>query len=74
MVLVEKKSQLTDKTNQMEIPASVEKVELWLDHKNDLPLIQNFFPELNAEQREFLLSGATPEEWESMLPPDEDDL
>ena len=30
-------------------------------------LVQDVFPQLNADQREFLMSGATPEEWEAMF-------
>ncbi len=29
--------------------------------------IQDVFPELTASEREFLVSGATPEEWEEMF-------
>lgn len=31
-------------------------------------LSQHAFPELNADQREFLQTGITPLEWEQMLP------
>jgi len=30
--------------------------------------IQDVFPDLNKEQREFLISGATPEDWNRMFP------
>lgn len=35
-------------------------------------LIQNVFPELNADEREFLMTGITAQEWdENFLPADE---
>ena len=30
-------------------------------------LIQNAFPFLNADEREFLMTGITPEEWDAMF-------
>lgn len=30
-------------------------------------LIQNVFPELDADQREFLMTGTTPAEWDKMF-------
>jgi hypothetical protein len=37
-------------------------------------LIQNVFPELSVEQREFLISKHTPEEWNAMFAEDELDF
>lgn len=34
-------------------------------------LIQNAFPELNADQREFLKLNVTPAEWDAMMGPEE---
>lgn len=36
-------------------------------------LIQNAMPYLTAEQREFLMSGATPAEWDAMWADPEED-
>ena len=30
-------------------------------------LIQNMFPNLNADDREFLMTGITPEQWDAMF-------
>lgn len=35
--------------------------------------IQDVFPELTADQREFILSGMTPEEWNNAFPPEDED-
>ena len=34
-----------------------------LDRWTGGDLIQNVFPDLSADQREFLMTGITPEEW-----------
>lgn len=64
------KSILTGKTNTMELPNSVtvERIHTWRDSRQ---LVQNAFPELTADQREFLLTGATPEEWDAIFGADE---
>jgi hypothetical protein len=49
----------------MELPVSQERIEIWASGAG--ALIQDAFPELNADQREFLMSGATPEKWEEMF-------
>lgn len=40
------------------------KYEEW---RNGPKLIQNVFPELPREQREFLITGNTPEEWNNIF-------
>ena len=35
-------------------------------------LIQDIFPTLDADQREFIQTGITPSEWAEMFAPDED--
>ena len=37
-------------------------------------LIQNVMPEFTVDQREFLMTGITPEEWEAMFPEDEEEM
>jgi hypothetical protein len=44
--------------------------EQYLSWKNG-ELIQDAFPQLNSDDREFLMTGCTPEEWEVIFP-DED--
>lgn len=36
-------------------------------------LIQDVFPDLTGDQREFILSGMTPEEWAGLFPPEDDE-
>lgn len=58
---VQRQSLFTGRINEMVLPVTLKHLLNW----NDRELIQNAFPQLNADQREFLLSGATPEEWEA---------
>lgn len=36
-------------------------------------LVQNAFPNLSVEDREFIVSGMTEEEWEVLFPPNKDE-
>lgn len=64
-MVVTRQSQLTGKRNTMEINISEECFFLKFPRLKK-ELIQNVFPELSAEEREFLISGITPEEWETL--------
>jgi len=54
--------------SKMEMPIKYEQYQRWLDGA----LIQDALPHLNAEQREFLMTGITPEEWAKTFPPDDE--
>ena len=58
-MLVEKKSILSGKWNSMELPVTEEQL---MAHQNG-ELVQNVFPNLTPDEREFIVSGITPEEW-----------
>ena len=64
MTTVSRFSIYTKKLNSMEIPLPLEVIK---ERLSEDKLIQDVFPELNADQREFLLTGATPEEWEEIF-------
>lgn len=53
------------KLNSMVLPVSQDRIEVWASGAG--ALVQDAFPELDADQREFLMSGATPEEWDEMF-------
>lgn len=59
---ITKKSNLTGKVHTMEIPCT----QAQLDSFNAGMYIQNAMPNISAELREFVLTGITPEEWESI--------
>lgn len=60
-ILVVKRSMLTGKVHSRVIPISAAEYEEWRVSRS---LIQNTFPHLSADDREFLISGITPEEWD----------
>ena len=61
MIQVTRQSIITRKINTMELPITQEHLDMY-ETVGDI-LIQDAFPNLNAEQREFILSGITPQEW-----------
>ena len=59
-------SQFTGKSHTLEIPITQEQYEVYLSGL-DNRLIQAIFPNLTPDQREFLMTGATKEEWDEMF-------
>ena len=64
LLRITKKSIFTGKDNTMELPISLERLARWQHGEG---LIQNVFPDLDTTQREFLMTGATQEEWDDMF-------
>jgi len=58
-MLVTRKSAITGITRTLELPITEEQLILW---QNGL-VAQHAFPQLNADQREFIITGITEEEW-----------
>lgn len=67
-VAVTRKSQVSGKEHTVQVNTTPDKMQQWESmipaHR---PLIQQFFPELSADEREFILTGITKEEWEEMF-------
>jgi len=61
MIQVTRQSVITKKINTMELPITQENLDTY-ETVGDI-LIQDAFPNLSVEQREFILSGITPQEW-----------
>jgi len=70
VTIFERTSELTGNVNQMDLPVTVEELNEW---QRSGDLIQRRFPNLTAAQREFVLNGSTPEEWDAMTYDEEDD-
>jgi hypothetical protein len=66
MIKVTRTSPLTGEMNTIEIHTSVRKFELWETGLVD-EHIQIYFSELSPEEREFILTGITPDEWERYI-------
>jgi len=50
---------ISGKTNSMVLPITSAQLDRWTGGE----LIQNVFPDLSVDQREFLMTGVTQEEW-----------
>ena len=53
-------SRLTGKTSVMDLNLTQAELDAWVDGM----LIQDAMPQLSAEEREFLMTGITPAEWD----------
>ena len=62
-MLVTKQSPISGKINSMELPITEAQL---MAHKNG-ELVQNVFPTLSKEEREFLVSGISPKEWNDLF-------
>ena len=62
-MLVYRENIVTKRVNVMELPITQEQLDAWLAGE----LIQDVMPELDEDQREFLISGMMPGEFEAMF-------
>jgi len=60
-------SRFSNKVNEMDLDVTQEQLDAWRGSKT---LVQNAFPHLNADEREFLMTGVTPEEWDKFMGPE----
>ena len=60
-MLIEKESPFSGNKNVMDIDVTEEQIASWRGGQ----LIQNAMPNLSADEREFIKTGITPEEWEN---------
>ena len=58
-MLIYKKSTISGKINGMMIPVSKNQINRWENGE----LIQDVMPDLTKDEREFMISGITQEEW-----------
>jgi|11BtaG_2_1085332.scaffolds.fasta_scaffold12759_7 hypothetical protein len=63
MIQVTRKSLISGKTNTMSLPITQEHLDIY-ETVGDI-LIQDAFPNLDKYQREFIISGITPKEWDN---------
>jgi len=63
-MLIERTSPFTGKTNIRDIPVTWEQYQDWIDGM----LIQHAMPNLSPDDREFIMTGITPEEWDHYIP------
>ena len=64
-MLVIRKSLFTGIMNEMDLPITQEQLDEF--ESDNSRLVQDVFPNLNSEQREFLMTGSTSAEWEDLF-------
>ncbi len=67
MVTIERKCPITGKWNTMELPISQWEYDAGMDAWSNGAYIQDAMPTLNADQREFIKTGITPDVWDSLF-------
>lgn len=65
-MLIQKISQLSGKLHARDIDVTQEQLDRWRGGE----LIQRAMPHLSADDREFLMTGVTPEEWDDAFKED----
>lgn len=70
-ITLERKSPFTGKVNHMELPLTAEEFNAAFERWQSGVYIQDAFHMLNADQREFIKTGITPAEWDSIFGKDE---
>jgi hypothetical protein len=65
---ITRRSMFTQKVSTVNLPMTVDQEYAW---RSNTSYIQDSLPHLSSDQREFLLTGAGPDEWNEAFP-DED--
>ncbi len=65
-MLITRESQYSGKVRTIDLPITQEQLDRWIAGE----LAQNIFPELPDDQREFIMTGITDEEWHELYPED----
>lgn len=67
-MLITKFSPVSKQDHTLDLDITQEQLDLWNSSRTP---VQNAFPNLTADEREFLISGILPHEWEELFPPEE---
>lgn len=66
-MIIVRKSPVTGKMNYRDIDITFEQYDAWSNGE----LIQDAMPHLSVEDREFIVSGCTPEDFDFLFPEEE---
>ena len=67
---ITRKSPVSGKEITRELDITPEQLQAWKERRG---LIQNLMPQLSANDREFLKTGITPEEWDTLFKEDKEE-
>ena len=68
MMEITRTDPFTDKVNTMSLDVTYEQIDSWVNGE----LIQNAFPNLTADEREFIKTGIAPDSWDKFIGGDDD--
>ena len=68
-MIITRRSILTKKIRHIPINVTVEQLIAWRKGA----YIQDAMPHLTPDEREFIMTGITPDEWETMFPDDKEE-
>lgn len=71
-MIITRISPLTGKSSTMDLPVTQEQMDEWAQPRRSRRFVQEIFPQLTAEQREFIKTGYTAEDWDAMFPPEDE--
>ena len=63
-MIITRTSPLTGRTQSLDINVTIEQIKAWEQGS----LIQDVMPQLTADEREFVISGCTPEDFNILFP------
>jgi vacuolar-type H+-ATPase subunit I/STV1 len=66
MIEVIRISPLTGNINKMYLDITQEQIQEWNKPAQERRLIQDIFPNLNDDEREFIMTGYTPADWKNL--------
>ena len=69
-MLITRKSILTGIERTLDLPVTIDQLNAYM---YEGVLLQHAFPNLTPDQREFILTGSTPEEWDEAFPEVDDE-
>lgn len=69
-MIITRTSILTNVERTKDLDITEEQWKLW--NSNNRPLIQYCFPQLSADDREFIMTGITDDEWNESFPEPEE--
>lgn len=71
-MIITRTSPLTGRITTMDLPVTQDQLDEFAA-RGRRRLIQDIFPGLTADQREFIKTGYTPDDWAALFPPEEDE-